>query len=155
MKLINLMSESYIYPSIKGKEKTVVLEELSEFVSKRAGNLVKDKVFKVLEEREKLGSTGIGYGIGIPHGKVENLDKIILFIAKSDEGVDFDSIDEKPVRIFFLLLAPENSVGSHLKALARISRMIRDPEFRDKLVNCRTSAEIFEIVTNEDEKVPL
>jgi PTS system nitrogen regulatory IIA component len=105
----------------------------------------------VLIERERLGSTGIGDGIAIPHGKSPDLDHLLISFGRSRQGVDFDSLDGKPAHLFFLVLAPENSAGVHLKALARISRLLKSHNIRSELMNAADAAEIFEIFSKQDE----
>jgi PTS system nitrogen regulatory IIA component len=105
---------------------------------------------EVLLEREKLGSTGIGDGIAIPHGKLAGLDNLIISFGRSREGVGFDSLDGNPVYIFFLLMAPENSAGQHLKALAKISRMLKDRDFRKGLTEAESSEEMYNLIIEKD-----
>jgi PTS system nitrogen regulatory IIA component len=102
-------------------------------------------------ERERLGSTGIGGGIGIPHGKLKELQELSLGFGLSRAGVDFESMDGKPTHIFFLLLTPENSTGLHLKVLARISRILKNELLKDKLLAATTAEEIYAIIEEEDE----
>ena len=105
----------------------------------------------MLLEREKLGSTGIGDGIAIPHGKLKGLDRLVISFGRSRQGIDFDAIDGKPVHIFFLLMAPESSTGQHLKALAKISRMLKDPDFRSDLMAAKSAEEIYRKIAEKDE----
>lgn len=106
----------------------------------------------VILEREKLGSTGIGEGIAIPHGKMKGIDRILCAFGRSKEGVDFDAIDKKPVHIFFLLLAPEDSAGLHIQMLSRISRILRDPSFRKHLTEQGDDRGLYADIVKEDEK---
>jgi PTS system nitrogen regulatory IIA component len=110
------------------------------------------EILSILLEREKLGSTGIGDGIAIPHGKSTELSQIISGFGLSKRGINFDSLDGKPAHLFFLLVAPENSVGTHLKMLARISRMLKNVEFRKKLLGANSQQEIYQIISEEDAK---
>jgi PTS system nitrogen regulatory IIA component len=103
-------------------------------------------------EREKLGSTGIGDGIAIPHGKMKGIEELVTSFGRSIKGVDFESIDNKPTHLFFLLVAPENSAGVHLKALARISRLLKDSGFRNRLMEASDRQDLFRIIAEEDEK---
>jgi PTS system nitrogen regulatory IIA component len=151
MKLLDILDQDHIKADITSKGKREVLEELSEIVSTREGLDLKELV-SVLEEREKLGSTGIGNGIAIPHGKLKGLKKLVASFGRSVKGVDFESIDGKPTHLFFLLIAPENTAGIHLKALARISRLLKDKKFRDDLLRAKTSEDIFKIIKEEDDK---
>jgi PTS system nitrogen regulatory IIA component len=102
-------------------------------------------------EREQLGSTGIGGGIGIPHGKMKDIDSLVLGFGLSRKGVDFDSMDGQPTHIFFLLITPENSTGLHLKLLSRISRILKDDPFKSRLLNATNGDEILDIIKEEDE----
>jgi PTS system nitrogen regulatory IIA component len=104
----------------------------------------------VLLEREKLGSTGIGDGIAIPHGKSKALDGLIMACGRSPEGVDFESMDGKPTHLFFVLLAPESSAGIHLKALAKISRMLKDTAFRQEFLAASNATEMFDLIESRD-----
>jgi PTS system nitrogen regulatory IIA component len=107
----------------------------------------------VLWERENLGSTAIGDGIAIPHGKLPGLKGVLGLFSRHPAGVDFDSLDGKPTHLFFLLVAPEDSVGQHLKALARVSRLLKDGSFRDSLVQAADAAEILRLIQQEDAKL--
>ena len=111
-----------------------------------------DRLLEVLREREALQSTGIGEGVAIPHGKLPGLDGLVAGFARSRPGLDFESIDGQPTHLFFLLVVPEHSGGQHLKALARISRFCRDPDFRKKLSEAGSLKDIFAIIEEEDAK---
>ena len=113
------------------------------------------KAIDVLQQREKLGSTGIGDGVAIPHGKVSDLHELIVAFGRSKKGIVFDAIDGKPVHLFFLLLAPENSTGQHLKALAKISKMLKTPNFRKKLIDARTTSDLYKAIIEQDESCPV
>ncbi|NQS89303.1 PTS sugar transporter subunit IIA, partial [Patescibacteria group bacterium] len=112
----------------------------------------KDNIVKILLQREALGSTGIGNGIAIPHGKSDKVKKLVAAFGISKQGVDFESLDGEPVYIFFLLVAPIDSAGPHLKALARISRLLKDKSFRNTLKAAKTKEELVEIITKEDQR---
>jgi PTS system nitrogen regulatory IIA component len=150
MDIKELIAKEYIIEDLKSKTKREVLVELAE-VFKR-GNIEADydSMVEVLLEREKLGSTGIGDGIAIPHGKLAGLDNLIISFGRSREGVGFDSLDGNPVYIFFLLMAPENSAGQHLKALAKISRMLKDRDFRKGLTEAESSEEMYNLIIEKD-----
>ena len=111
-----------------------------------------EAMLQVLLERERLGSTGIGEGIAIPHGKLQGLDEILLSFGRSSEGISFDAMDGKPVHLFFLLMAPENSAGLHLKILAKISRMLKDPALRDNLLRAMGKERIWRIIEEQEQK---
>jgi PTS system nitrogen regulatory IIA component len=129
---------------------TDILDEASVVQDLRSAN--QDRVVEVLLEREKLGSTGIGDGIAIPHGKMKGIKELVASFGRSINGVNFESIDNKPTHLFFLLVAPENSAGVHLKALARISRLLKDPSFRNRLMEARDRQDLFRIIVEADEK---
>ena len=111
-----------------------------------------EAMLHVLLEREKLGSTGIGDGIAIPHGKLAGLDEMVVAFGRSREGIDFEAMDGKPVHLFFLLMAPENSAGQHLKALAKISRMLKDAGFRKNLLEAKTHDDLVRIIAEKDDE---
>jgi len=115
----------------------------------------KARAIDVLQQREKLGSTGIGDGVAIPHGKVSDLHELVVAFGRSKKGIAFDAIDGKPVHLFFLLLAPENSTGQHLKALAKISKMLKTPNFRKKLIEAKTKSDLYKAIVEQDESCPV
>ena len=130
MKLGEFLDKGLVLPELEAKTKSEVLEELiAPLAAKYAGFDLK-KAHRVLLEREYLGTTGIGDGVAIPHGKLENLGDIILVVGRSREGVDFEALDFKRCTIFFLVLAPEQVAGVHLRILAHISRLLKDDSFR-------------------------
>jgi len=151
MKISDVLHKESILPVITSVDKKGVLEELSAPVASIAG-IPPDELVRILLERERLGSTGIGGGIGIPHGKLKNIDKLVLGFGLSRRGVSFDSIDGKPTHIFFLLVTPESSTGLHLKLLARISRVLKNEPFKAKLMAADGVNEIYAIITEEDEE---
>jgi len=151
MKILDVLPKEAILSDLKAVDKKGVLEELVVPVAKISGVNHEDLV-KVLMEREQLGSTGIGDGIGIPHGKVKDLDSLILGFGLSRKGVDFDSMDGLPAHIFFLLITPENSTGLHLKLLARISRILKNDLFKEKLLRAISPDEIYSIIKEEEEE---
>lgn len=152
MKIIELLSRSRVLPDLQGRDKKAVIEEMAAAVVHDFPQLHQDTVVKVLLEREGLGSTGIGDNIAIPHGKLAALDKLVLCFGRSVKGVNFDSIDGKPAHLFFLLLAPENFIGLHLKALAKISRMLKDSSFRQSLMVAPDAETIYQLIATEDAK---
>lgn len=152
MKLTDILKESSIVSDLQAKTKSDVLEALASAVVKSHPGIDKQEILKVLLERETLGSTGIGDGIAIPHGKLTNLAEIISGFGLSKSGIEFDSLDGKPAHLFFLLIAPDNSVGTHLKMLARISRMLKNSSFRTKLMNATSQKEMYQIIAEEDVK---
>jgi len=149
MNIIDVLTKSTINVDLKAKNKIEVLEELSGPISE-ISNVDQKELVRVLIEREQLGSTGIGGGIGIPHGKLKHLNKLVLGFGLSREGVDFDSIDGRPTHIFFLLVTPENSAGDHLKLLAHIARLLRNEVFKEKLMNVENADDLIRIIQKED-----
>lgn len=154
MNITELLEEKFVIDQLKSKSKREVLVELSEVFARASVNVDSDAMVEVLLEREKLGSTGIGEGIAIPHGKLAGLDRLIVSFGRSHNGVEFDSLDGKPVNIFFLLMAPENSAGQHLKALAKISRMLKDVDFRSELMKAQSTGDIYDIIVKKDTMNP-
>ena len=128
------------------------MEELSQVITEQEKSLNKGTLLQVLLERERLGSTAIGDGVALPHGKLRELDKLLISFGRSIDGLDFDSVDEQPAYLFFLLLAPENSAGMHLKFLAKMSRMLKDGNFRQRLMGAKTREEIYKIIIDRDEE---
>ena len=149
MRILEALGKNAIIHDLKGKDKKAVLEELVLPLVETIG-VDQETLVKVLIERERLGSTGIGGGVGIPHGKLDGLASIALGFGLSRSGVDFESMDGKPTHIFFLLLTPENSTGLHLKLLARISRLLKKDPFKEKLLQAQDIDEIYHIIKAED-----
>jgi PTS system nitrogen regulatory IIA component len=152
MKITDILDESSVIQDLRATTKKGVLEELSNVLVEGGKLPDHEKVVEVLLEREKLGSTGIGDGIAIPHGKMRGIKELVISFGRSINGVDFESIDNKPTHLFFLLVAPENSAGIHLKALARISRLLKDSSFRNRLMEARDRRDLFMVIVEEDEK---
>lgn len=150
MKIIDVLNKEAILVDLKALDKKGVLEELVAPIA-RIADINHDFLVQVLMDRERLGTTGIGEGIGIPHGKLKNLDTLLLGFGLSRKGVDFESMDGRPTYIFFLLVTPENSTGLHLKLLARISRILKNDSFKQKLLNAADRDEIYTIIKEEDE----
>src|SRR4030042_411224 len=143
MKIIDLLDPKCLLPDLQAANKRGVLEELATALVSEHKEVTLQAVVEVLLERERLGSTGIGDNIAIPHGKLSQLSRMLLAFGRSVKGVEFDSMDGKPSHLFFLLLAPVNSSGLHLKALAKISRMLMSQDFRDSLMGSGGSGGIF------------
>jgi nitrogen PTS system EIIA component len=150
MKITELLEPSAIVPDIAATSKLGVLEELARPLVPGPEGLDLDTVVEVLMERERLGSTGIGDSVAIPHGKLASLTGLKLAFGRSLKGVEFDSVDGKPSHLFFLLLAPINSAGLHLKALARISRMLMSASFRESLMQAPQGQDIYRLMEAKD-----
>jgi len=156
MQVMDFLSRKAIVTDIKFTKKEDVIRELVDALI-NAGEIEKryrNKLIEALMARESLGSTAIGQGIAIPHAKSDCVDKLIASFGISKKGVDFDSLDGELAYIFFLLVAPQDSAGPHLKALARISRLLKDKYFRDTLRSCSDDKSIIKVITQEDEKKP-
>ncbi len=154
MRIMDFLNRKAVTVSLKAKDKKGIIGELVDLVVK-AGEVKpknREELVKTLLDRELLGSTGIGQGIGIPHGKSSNVKKLIGAVGISSEGVDFDSLDGEAVYIFILLLAPQDSAGPHLKALARISRLLKDRYFQDLLKTAKNEKELISIIIKEDQR---
>ncbi|MFZ0134913.1 MAG: PTS sugar transporter subunit IIA [Desulfobacterales bacterium] len=149
MKILDVLPKDAILADLKAQDKKGILEELVEPISRLKG-VNREELVRVLMERERLGSTGIGSGIGIPHGKLKDLDELILGFGLSRKGVDFESMDNRPTHIFFLLVTPENSTGLHLKLLARISKILKQDPLRERLMKATDREEIYAIIKEED-----
>ncbi|MDO8747718.1 MAG: PTS sugar transporter subunit IIA [Candidatus Omnitrophota bacterium] len=154
MKIADFLSKKAITADLKAVKKEDVLKELVELLaaSEDIEKKNRNKLVEQLMAREALGSTAIGQGVGIPHAKSECVNKLVAGFGISQKGVDFDSLDGEKVYIFFLLIAPIDSAGPHLKALARISRLLKDKYFRDSLKECKDEKSILKIILQEDDK---
>ena len=154
MKVADFLSKKAIVMDIKSVKKEEVIKELVDALI-TAGDIEKrcrNKLIEALMTRESLGSTAIGQGIAIPHAKSDCVEKLVAAFGVSKKGVDFDSLDGEPAYLFFLLVAPQDSAGPHLKALARISRLLKDKYFRDSLRACEDEKVLVRTITQEDEK---
>lgn len=156
MKIMDFLNEKAIEANLISKDKKEVIRELVELMVRAKEIKVKDKdkIVKILLERESLGSTGIGQSIAIPHGKTDAVKRIVAAFGRSSQGIDFASLDREPVYLFFIILAPADSVGAHLKALARISRLLKDKNFRKALKEAKTEGELLNIIKREDKRYP-
>jgi nitrogen PTS system EIIA component len=153
MKISELLNTKLVIADLKAGDKQQALEEMVACLAAARHGIDAQDLYNVLIEREKLGSTGIGNGIAIPHGKLEGLDTICLVFARSTAGIEFDSLDGKPVHLIFMLVAPSNSAGVHLKALARLSRLLKEKNFRDDLIGASDAGALYGIIVAEDEKI--
>ena len=152
MRLSEILDEQNIVPDLKARDKKGALEELAGTVVSHRQSLDKNSLVKVLLEREQLGSTGIGDGVAIPHGKFHGIDEPIISFGRSLKGLDFESMDGQPVYLFFLLVAPENSASVHLKALARIAKILKNSSFRKMLMEIPSRKELYQTIIQNDEE---
>jgi PTS system nitrogen regulatory IIA component len=146
MDLGDLISPEAIFPALKAKSKKQALHELAQKAGSHTG-LEPRKIYDTLMQREGLGSTGVGRGIAIPHGRIASLRKIVSVFARLEEAIEFEALDNEPVDLIFLLLAPEHAGADHLKALARISRLLREPSSIERLRASKDRAAIYAVLT--------
>ncbi|HPG40809.1 MAG TPA: PTS sugar transporter subunit IIA [bacterium] len=152
MNLCDLLSKEVIRIPLKNTEKNQIIEEMVDLLAQN--NKLKDRnmVLEAVLDRERVMSTGMGDGVAIPHAKSDGVETLVIAFGITIKDVDFKSIDEKPVRLIFLLVGPVDQTGPHLKALSRISRLMHRKEFRDRLANARNSEEVIEAITREEQK---
>ena len=150
MQILDFLSADAVKMSLDSKNKKDVIKELVEVLFKSGKVKDKKKMIQTLMEREELGSTGIGQGIAIPHGKSDTVSDLAAAFALSADGIRFDSLDGESVNIFFLLVAPEGAAGAHLKALARISSLLKDKYFRKSLLSSKTPEDVIKIIQEEE-----
>jgi len=154
MKIVEFLNEKAVTANIKATDKEGIIRELVDLLAKAEGIRNKEELVKVLLGREALGSTGIGQGVGIPHGKSNSVKRLVAAFGICHPGVNFDALDGEPVYLFFLLVAPEDSAGPHLKGLARISRLLKDKFFRESLKALTDEKSILKLIREEDAKKP-
>ena len=155
MNIMEFLDERAVTVDVKAQHhKEDVIRELVGLLAKAGSIKERDvaKLVQILMKRESLGSTGIGQGVAIPHGKADCVDRLVAAFGVSRSGVSFDALDGEPVTLFFLLVAPEDSAGPHLKALARISRLLKDRYFRESLREAKDERQVVRIIQQEEEK---
>ena len=152
MRIAEFLREDLVSPDLGASDKAGVLAELCAGLARAYPSFSAQQLTGTLLEREKLGSTGIGEGVAIPHGKLPGLPGLLAAFGRKRAGVDFAAIDGKPTHLFFVLFAPDNSAGLHLKALARISRLFKQPQFRQAILNAAGAPGIFRLISEEDAK---
>jgi nitrogen PTS system EIIA component len=153
MKITDILAEDMVVSALRGRTKGEVIDELARVVAEHhRGEIDHGRLVQALEDRERLNSTALGEGVAIPHGKLPGLKRVIAAFGRSPAGVDFSSLDGKPTHLFFLLVAPEDSAGAHLKALARISRLLKDESFRTRLLNASNGVDLYRTIREEDDK---
>jgi len=152
MKISDMLERPAVLAELRGKTKPDLLRELCHPLAALHPTFAEDRLVQTLLDRERLGSTGLAEGVAIPHGKLKGLDHLIGSFGRAVEGVDFDSLDKAPTHLFFTIFAPEASSGDHLRALARVSRMLRNPEFREKVMRAATADQIYDLIVEEDSR---
>ena len=152
MKITDILTADMVVPALRGRTKGEIIDELAGVVAAGHPEIDRARLVQALEDRERLNSTALGEGVAIPHGKLPGLRRVVAAFGRSPGGVDFQSLDGKPTHLFFLLVAPEDSAGAHLKALARISRLLKDEAFRNRLLHAEDAASLYRIIREEDAK---
>jgi PTS system nitrogen regulatory IIA component len=152
MKVVDFLQPQRIVANLTARTKAGVLSELANHLATQEPGVSAESLRRVLEERELLASTAIGDGIAIPHGKLESVGHLVGTLGRSVEGIEFESIDGKPTHLIFMLVAPASSTGVHLKALARLSRLFRDGDFRQRLLAAPDAAGMYQVIADEDAK---
>ena len=152
MKISEFLCSKAVTADLKATTKKEVIEELVDLLVKAGAveKKIRNKLVEILMAREALGSTAIGQGVAIPHGKCENVTKLTAALGISKKGIDFDSLDGEPAYIFFLLAAPLDSAGPHLKALQRITRLLKDKYFRENFKSAKDEKVILALLTQDD-----
>jgi len=152
MKIEEILKKESVIADLLGDSKVKVIKEMTQCLKKN--NFIKNDqaLFETLMEREKLGSTGIGENVAIPHGKSDEITQIITVLARSKKGVEFESLDQKPVHFVCMVIAPAHSTGQHLKVLARVSRIFKNQGIREEILKAENSDTIYSILMNEDSK---
>src|SRR5262245_64387752 len=150
MKIEDILAADLVLSDLTARNKIDVLVELATAVARRHPELDRERLVQALEDRERLNSTALGEGVAIPHGKLSGIKRVFAAFARSKQGVDFHSLDGEPTHLFFLLVAPEDSAGAHLKALARISRLLKDDSFRTRLMQAPDATALYETIRQED-----
>jgi PTS system nitrogen regulatory IIA component len=148
MDITDLLSADSVVSHLKASGKKQALQELAVIAARTVGREDRE-IFDILLERERLGTTGVGHGIAIPHGKLKELDRLHGVFARLERPIDFDAIDDEPVDLVFVLLAPETAGADHLKALARVSRLLRDTSVCEKIRGCDSRDAIYAVLTEQ------
>lgn len=150
MKISDILTENLVVIGLEGDSKDEIINSMIDIVSASPKVLDKDKVREAILEREKIMSTGVGNGFAIPHGKTEAVSDIVAAFAVTANPIDYHSLDEKPVRLVFLLVGKDNMVGPHIKLLSRISRLMNKEEFRKRLLELKSSKEVLDMFKEEE-----
>src|SRR5262245_59246710 len=150
MRIEDILAPELVVPALTATTKAGVLDELASAVAAQHPEIDRARLLDALDERERLNSTALGEGVAIPHGKLPGMRRVFAAFGRSPAGVDFQSIDGKPTYLFFLLVAPEDSAGAHLKALARISRLLKDDGFRARLRDAPDAEALYRTIREED-----
>ena len=153
MHVADILTPDLVIPSLRSTTKADVLQELAQYLASKRPEIKAEQLVTVLLDRERLGTTAIGEGIAIPHGKLPGLKGVMAVFGRSLTGIDCHSLDGQPTKLFFLLVAPDASAGLHLKALARVSRLLKERTFRDRLLQEANGANLYRVICDEDAKL--
>lgn len=153
MNIADLLNPATFANDMMATNKNEALAELVDALIRVEKELNGEEVIRVLQERELLGSTGIGHGVAIPHGKLKSINRMIISFGRSQVGIDFESMDDLPANLFFLLLAPDDSAGEHLKTLARICKLMKDLEIRQRVLKATQGEDVYQIICDEEKKL--
>jgi PTS system nitrogen regulatory IIA component len=153
MHVADILTPDLVIPNLRSTTKADVLQELAQYLASKRPEIKAEQLVTVLLDRERLGTTAIGEGIAIPHGKLPGLKGVIAVFGRSLTGIDCHSLDGQPTKLFFLLVAPDESAGLHLKALARVSRLLKERTFRDRLLQEATGSNLYRVICDEDAKL--
>lgn len=152
MKIMDYLEENSVISNLQAIDKLSVLKELSRALIKPSQSPSAEEIIQAVLNREKLESTGIGEGIAIPHGQLKRLEDFMVSFGRSIKGINFNSIDQKPTHLFFLVMGPENSTVDNLKLLGRIATLLKNASFKGRLMKARSQKELFQLIAEEDEK---
>ncbi len=152
MKIADVLDRKAIIANLKAQSKPAVIRELADKISSVFSNVNEERLEEVLMERERLCSTAVDSGVAIPHAKLSGISNIIAGFGRSVQGIDFESLDAKKTQLFIVVIAPENSIGSHIQLLARISKIFRNPDLRAEIIECESEDDIYEAIIEEDAK---
>ncbi|MBN2012663.1 PTS sugar transporter subunit IIA [candidate division KSB1 bacterium] len=152
MKLNDILSEDLVIIPLHSNNKDKIIEEMVDHLHQKKRIDDRNKILKAILDREKVMSTGVGYGVAIPHGKAEGVKDIVALFGIAENDIEFQSVDDLPVRLIFMLVGPPDKTGPHLKALSRISRLMHKSDFRDRLLKAHDSKEVMDIIEREEEK---
>ena len=149
MPVLEFLNPDSVIPSLRARGKKQVLQELSAQAARHLSGADEREIFDTLLQRERLGSTGIGEGVAIPHGKLPHLDRLFGLVARLERPVDFEALDGQPVDLAFLILAPEGAGADHLKALAQVARILREPGLLERVRNARDGSALYALLTQK------
>lgn len=154
MRLSDILTEERVTVSLRADEKSAVLDALAGLLASGANGLSVAAIAKVLKDREQLASTGVGDEVAIPHGRVPGLQRVVAAVALCADGLAFDAIDGRPVKILVAILAPDRAPGDQLRALAKVSRLLRDRRVRERILATRSAAELLGVFQDEELSQP-